>query len=385
VADDRGVALRETLRRESEAASAEAIQSGGKISPDRLERLQHLARLVEIHQATHPPKALRRWPVVATLGVTLLSASALLFLRVSATDIELDVIVSEVGFTLPSSQQLLGSTAVAVLGVSGLRGFEFPGDGGHDARAHQSAPGVAGDLAIRLASDSIGSRRGTIDLAPITLPATTRVRVQGSGVAHQFRLSFEALRDSVSALNVHVLGPVSASAVGSPSDRLDLAAPRVVVLTPHSGDLDLDLTFRTPIGSPFAPQLSAVDLTLQRVEQTFDGDQPIVRNLSTIQSGTIYLESLAGEKRQLRPGEPLAFAQSRGSIRALELRDDGIALTFVGRVRGMSTGFGDGSRSVMPTWLEWLKARHGLSLLWGTSLYLFGLILGVARWWRSPR
>jgi hypothetical protein len=39
----------------------------------------------------------------------------------------------------------------------------------------------------------------------------------------------------------------------------------------------------------------------------------------------------------------------------------------------------------MPTWLEWLRARHGLSLLWGTALYLFGLAVGVLRWWRLLR
>jgi hypothetical protein len=34
----------------------------------------------------------------------------------------------------------------------------------------------------------------------------------------------------------------------------------------------------------------------------------------------------------------------------------------------------------MPTYLEWLKARHGLSLFWGTSLYLFGLAAAALRW-----
>jgi hypothetical protein len=34
----------------------------------------------------------------------------------------------------------------------------------------------------------------------------------------------------------------------------------------------------------------------------------------------------------------------------------------------------------MPTWLDWLKARRGLYLLWGTAIYVFGLIAGVLRW-----
>jgi hypothetical protein len=51
------------------------------------------------------------------------------------------------------------------------------------------------------------------------------------------------------------------------------------------------------------------------------------------------------------------------------------------RQLGMTTGSGEGRRTLMPTYLEWMRARHGVSLLWGTTLYLFGLIAGALRWW----
>jgi hypothetical protein len=47
----------------------------------------------------------------------------------------------------------------------------------------------------------------------------------------------------------------------------------------------------------------------------------------------------------------------------------------------MTTGAGEGHRSLMPTRLEWLQARHGLSLLWASSLYLMGIIGVVLHWW----
>ena len=50
----------------------------------------------------------------------------------------------------------------------------------------------------------------------------------------------------------------------------------------------------------------------------------------------------------------------------------------------MTSGSGDTRRSLMPTYLEWLQARHGLSLLWGTTLYVFGLVVAALRWWRTP-
>jgi hypothetical protein len=34
----------------------------------------------------------------------------------------------------------------------------------------------------------------------------------------------------------------------------------------------------------------------------------------------------------------------------------------------------------MPTLLEWARAQHGVSLLWGGSLYMFGIVVSLLRW-----
>jgi hypothetical protein len=78
------------------------------------------------------------------------------------------------------------------------------------------------------------------------------------------------------------------------------------------------------------------------------------------------------------------FEQVRGEIRTLRLQDNNIDLKFHGRVRGLGAGPEENPRSLMPTWLEWLRARHSLSLFWGAAIYLFGLIAGVLRWWGKP-
>lgn len=49
----------------------------------------------------------------------------------------------------------------------------------------------------------------------------------------------------------------------------------------------------------------------------------------------------------------------------------------------MTSGDGAERRSLMPTWLELLRAQHGLGLLWGSTLYLAGVAMGVLRWWRG--
>ena len=43
-----------------------------------------------------------------------------------------------------------------------------------------------------------------------------------------------------------------------------------------------------------------------------------------------------------------------------------------------------GLSGLMPTLLDWLRARHGLSLLWATTAYLVGLFVAILGWWRRP-
>ena len=134
----------------------------------------------------------------------------------------------------------------------------------------------------------------------------------------------------------------------------------------------------------FSRQIIIDSLALFRLDQYLDLQQTIVRRISTVISGTLYFQSLGGKERPVRASEMISFKKVKGEIRTLELKGDQIALSFHGRVSGMTTGGEENSISLMPTYLEWLKARHGLSLLWGTTLYVFGLILGVLRWWRAP-
>ena len=89
-------------------------------------------------------------------------------------------------------------------------------------------------------------------------------------------------------------------------------------------------------------------------------------------------------ERKLRPGEMLRFGGASGTFLTLDLRDDGIATTFQGDVRDLRTGAGEHPRSLMPTLLDWLRQRQGLSLLWGTALYMFGVVTTFRKWWRKP-
>jgi hypothetical protein len=369
--------LRRLLKARSAAAAESALRSGGQVSAEEIEELDRLTRLIDVRSRTDPPKPQRSWRIAALLAATLLVVSGLLFARVRETAIELDVQATEVSFALPSKQVLLENVALASLGASGLKRIELP-----DSLPANSGFGDGGqgeDQAIQIAIAEEGGRRGSVGISAIVPAAGTQVWLRCVDPSGQYRLS---LSNPHVVMSVDVYGPVVVSSAGVGPRTVDFSTPRAVVLEAASGILDLDLTFQHLERVGMMPQVPVNKLAFFRVAERSDRESAIVRRLSTITSGTLYFESLKGATRTLRGGEALRFQEARGEIRTLRLGSDHLTLNFQGRVRGMRTGSDDNPHTLMPTWLEWLSARHGLSLLWGTTFYLFGMALAVIRWFK---
>ena len=374
--------FRDLLIRQAKAMRDEVIQSGGQVSAEKLATLQRLARLAELCNAA-PPLPRKRWPVAAALGLTLVLVSILLFVRVPVTEIELDLALSEVSFVLSSPQKFSDAMALSALGVSGLREIQLPIDARRDATRRGGPDGP--EVAVLLSVGSSGKRHGTITLAPLILPAGTQVWVRRTGVSHQYRVSLKSPQGSKLALGADVNGPVRVGPAGAPADEHDFASPRAVVLQPGSDEVDLDLTFPGGAKAAFSANIPVRQLSLFRVDEVRDLTQTLVRRTSTILSGALYFESLNGQELKVRPGMGIQLARADGEIRTLELGDNDLTVKFHGIVRGINAGSGETHRNLMPTCLDWLTARHGLSLLWGTALYLFGLLVSALRWWRGTQ
>jgi hypothetical protein len=367
--------LRVLLARQSDDLAAEALHHDGLIPAERLEALGRLAKLVEIRE-TAATSLRRRWAVPAVALGTLVCASVLLFARVSSTEMEMELRVSEFSFVVPTVQAITDALSVSALGVSGLRLVDLPGaDGG------PGQPRAASD--ILLTTGTVGRRSGFVSVSPITLPARTRVSVQTLGAPDRFRMEFRHARPE---LAISLLGPVRIVVPSAVNEQRDFPFPRPVALEPDSQRVIVDVRIAAPAGgrTTFPSPLPAESLSLARIDEFQASDRTLVREVPTIIAGTLYFESLDGHARELRAGEGLRFAWSGGEIREWRLGDDGVVLRFHGMVRGMSAGSGETRRSLMPTVLEWVRARHGLALLWGTTAYVVGLFVTVLGWWRRP-
>ncbi len=367
--------LRDLLLAQAKALHDEAIRSGGSVPPEQLEALRRLSSLAEIYDASQPASPRKHWPLIAAFAFTLTIASVLLFVRRESTEIELELRVDQLGFVLPDRQILSEQLGLSALGVVGLREIQLPR--GRGSEAMTLAYGREFESGVELAATTENQIRGEVSMPELILPAQTRVLLTKADSPGQYRWSLEGKDLDLSA---DVNGPVKIELSGGGDRQLSFLSPKAVVFKPQGQQLNLDLTFLS-LPQRISPMPRGIqDLSLLRIEDRRGPEGLPVLHVSTILSGSIYFEELNGQELKLRPGEAIRFEDSKGEIESLELKDDCIVFQFRGRVRGMRTGSSESGRSLMPTWLEWLKARRGLYLLWGTAIYLFGLVAGVLRW-----
>jgi hypothetical protein len=353
--------LGQLLAKQLSDAEAEAMRNGGAIPESALSDVARLAQFVEIRDKLKSPPRRQRWPVAVVFALTLLLASILFFTRVHETGIDLQVVLSEVELGFSADRPWTDAMQLSSLGVSGLN--DVIGPPGVDALPRRS-------LKLIVAASQ---RPGQLTLAPIFLPAKSRVWLRTSEIPGSCRMSIQAQDVQFRA---DVLGQIDIAGIRAVQT---FRSPQGFLLNSGSREAELEFVFLKKEQNPFVQHLPLQTISMFSVEQFSDADRMLARKVSSVISGVLYFESLAGRERKLRQGETLEIEPANGVLERIVVTDGKIVLEFHGIVNGIKTG-DDGRTDLMPTCLEWLQARHGLSLMWGTSIYLLGLVMGVLRW-----
>jgi len=369
--------LQELLRNEAERVAGGVLQDPPQISHTQMETLGRLARLVEIRETLRSSPSTPTWgrwtaPVllVATLGV----ATLLLFTHVRRTEIELDARLSEVALRPRANSVLVEGADLVRLGVTGA----------HEISVRQSAdwPGFDratsdGDtLSLEIASAGNGQASG-ITLSPLQSGASARAWIQAGETPRQVTLWLEG--DDLE-IQASLLGPLRLAGAGLPSQTVDFGLPRPAFFRARKTTVILDLTARDPASIRFSSQIGVEALSLYEVKHFNDR----TRRLSSVLSGSVYLGALNGSEERLRARQELRLDEVQGEIRTIQLASSSLNLQFHAYVGKLETGSYENPRNLMPAWLEWLRARHGVSLLWGTAFYIFGIVSAALRWFSRP-
>jgi hypothetical protein len=359
-------ALRDLVNQRTKALSDQALQSGGRVPPDDAEDLARLGRLLDLAERG-VPKRRPLWPPALVFVCTLGLVSMLAFGRTGRTEIVLDLQADEIGFRVPSRQILLESVALSHIGISGDTFVDLPETSGSFRRIERTP--------VNLVAVSGGS----VELSGMTVGAGTQVSIQYAGAGRQFRIS---QRGEESAHRISVSGQIEITGADPVARRMDFHVPRPIRVQGGKQGVDFDVTLAAKDTVKIISNLRVSALEFMRLDEMPGPEGTAIRQRSTLRGGTLYFESLNGRAQPLRPGELLRLQGTEGEIRVAELKPDLIALQFHGWVTGIATGSLDDPTPLMPTWLEWLKERKGLYLIWGTALYLFGLAAAFLRWLR---
>jgi hypothetical protein len=214
-------------------------------------------------------------------------------------------------------------------------------------------------------------------LDPLTPAANTRIWLRKTRAPGQYSLSLQ--HDEI-AVKLTLRGRLTLRSPAAADVERDFGRGKPMVLMGRERTVDITMTVAEGARATFARVIPVSALKLLKAHQDTLGQTPI--ETSTIRAGTIHFSDLDDVSRPLRAGERLRLELSEGHIRALGLAEDHVAFSFHGRLTELTSGEGRGRRSLMPTYLEWLRDQYALSLLWGAVVYVFGLALAIMRWWR---
>ncbi|MGF1641815.1 MAG: hypothetical protein ACFCUO_12775 [Rhodospirillales bacterium] len=383
------MALRGEILRQVEDLAAQPNRSV-RLDPAAIERVHGLDRVLRAYERARPAPPSHRRFLIGGFALTAGLMAALLFMRVGSTEITLDLRVESLSFDSARKQLLTGTVGATRVAVGGIDRIVMPP--GADGGAVDDPRDDGETLAAALAAPA----GGVLSVGPIEVPRGTRVEIGGAEAdgTTSIALIQPATDDGAGKpMVVQITVPsgvtldVANGNAGPQSLDLDRPRPIDFVVAPAT-EAYLDVTPRAAKPVAFAAELEIGRISFARVVELED---EAARRLSTVLGGTVFLESLGGKAYHLRQGEHLEIVLDTATVSALSVSPDAIGLRASGRARALSVGSpgtagnAGNSRNLMPRWLEWLTARHEVELFWAATLYAFGLLLGVLRFWGIGR
>jgi len=373
--DDCYFSFKKLLRTKLIRIEKSARKNNGGISTEDFNHITQLARIIEICDISKTPLRRNRWPMAVVVVVTLIVVSVLFFGRIRQMEIELEINSTEIGFSMPDESQFTEILPLSGLGISGISSYKIP----KRLIQNDENPSLSSGFAssFKISTDEIKNQEDSVTLQPLILPSRNKVWLSKVPSSNQYRLS---LNHYNRIIRVSVTGSILFDVPGRLSEELNFQTPIGIELQPGNDMIDFYLLLNTtPI--ILSRYITVNELLFVRIEEFLDDRITIVRPISTVLSGKLFMESLDGRTLPIRVGEAIQFEDVKGEIQLIQLEGEYLSLNFRGTVNDIKTGFGKSQRSLMPTYLEYLHSRHGLSLLWGTVIYFSGILVAILKWW----
>jgi hypothetical protein len=356
------------VRIESEHLEKEVLKAG-RLDTDVLEKLVVLRDFEERLVKSIPKPSATPW-IAFVLGTVALVA-LLQWLRCSQTELTAKLTVSAVDVELSGEGEVELPRKPSSVTATGFESLEVPNAEGAPTTV---SPSQDTPLEVRLLPNPAAKvvlkpihadDRNTLGMTFVE-PGAVAFRVGGPSTDFQ-----ASLLHKVELRTPEYRGE---------NDYAEAA----VVLGRSSSDFGLDVTAqswgRCVICTPVRVR------TATFVEARRDSGLDAVRKLSSIRDGKLYFTAV-GAEYDLRDGETLRLSFPESSVTevvslGVQPDEEMFELEIHGYADVVEVGSTTNPVDARPTWLEWLRSRHGPALVWATCVWVFGAFAVVRRWTR---
>jgi hypothetical protein len=299
---------------------------------------------------------------------------------VPTTKVDFDVSTSGLTFS-PLEQTQILSNAISVENVtlSGIERIYFPAQ---EAQANLDMKQPVVHIAAGRGHASKQNNRIVLERMIIAPEDTVEFKKEGNLWSCKIYNEHGSPVASEIALNIY--GKITVAG-GEVVRKLFYGHPAIPYFSIHPSGIKLLFSPTEKTYDQIFEQIPIDELSFAEEVKLTDKAHPVISWRSSIRGGFLYMESLKGKKYTFRDGENLRLHLSSGTIRKTGIHEDVFRALIHGQVNELQTGETFTSHNLMPTLLEWLHAQEALGLLWFSSLYAFGLLITVIRWWKGSQ
>jgi hypothetical protein len=315
-----------------------------------------------------------RWFTLGLLGIATIAVIIGMSIRMSETEIELQLTTTSVDFE-SMSEYRFASLPVTALELSGLDEVVARGPDPRSDLSIVSPDGNFLEVAVALRSQGVGS----IQLAGIQLHDRSQVILAAEPDS---RLTFD-LTNAAQEIAAGLSGPLDVQVSGQNDIPIQPGTQWIVHGRTHSL---LRISARMELSRCLACDDAPIrEISFERRDQEFGPMTDYIRQGSAIQSGELIMMEVNRDLHRIHNHETVTFEPvdvRLRSIRPADSNNSSFNVELGGVVRRLKLGTSRNPEDMMPRLLEWLLARHSLKLAWLAMIYLFTLGAAVVRWWR---
>jgi hypothetical protein len=347
-----------------------AAQLPGAV-PDRvlLERIEQLARLRALLGRPAPGPMRGRLAILALAALAVLGGAAAVFLGPATTELALNARVRGVAFVTGGGpadpvavSDRLTADRVVLHEVASVKS---------DLRLR---PALRIDIVRREPAPPAGGGQPHITVAPVVVPAATRVeiRIVDRNVTRFDFAEPVTVRLAIRWADIEVTSPS-----GPQTERArQRAQARVAGVEAEVRRIDVTTAAGDLLLADSVP-IRRLDLT--RWKRTGAPESPSRLVASEMIGGELVLPEAGGRRYELLRGDHVVTRTAGGSLHDVRVRDGALALQFRGVVSGLQYGISTMDR--MPRYFDVLSNQHPLAVWWTAGTYILVTGFGAVRWW----